>query len=114
MQRSSERGIALIITMFMVLILSVIASSLVFVSQTETLSSLNYRTTSQVRYAAESGIHVAANHLMYTYVPPDTAGADPIGAYDLTTSPVRYIRAPARVSQGSATNRVAVAADCCR
>jgi hypothetical protein len=90
MQRSSERGIALIITMFMVLILSVIASSLVFVGQTETLSSLNYRTTSQVRYAAESGIHVAANYLMYTYVPPDTAGADPIGAFDLTTSPVRW------------------------
>jgi type II secretory pathway component PulK len=64
MHRSDERGIALILTLFMVLILSVLGSSLVFVSRTETLSSLNYKTMSQARYGAESGVHRAANHLL--------------------------------------------------
>lgn len=87
---SSERGIALVAALFMTLILSVIGSSLMFVARTETLSSLNYKTMSQSRYGAESGVHVAANHLMFTYVPPGTA-ADPINAYDITVTPVRLV-----------------------
>ena len=67
--RSDERGIALVVTLFMVLILSVLGASLVFVSRTETISSLNYKTMSQTRYGAESGIHHAANHLLWAYVP---------------------------------------------
>src|SRR5688572_12149115 len=88
MTRSGERGIALIVVLFMVLILSVLGSSLMFVARTETLSSLNYKTMSQSRYGAESGVHVAANHLMFTYQPPGTM-ADPIDAYDMTVTPVR-------------------------
>jgi hypothetical protein len=87
---SSERGIALVAALFMTLILSVVGSSLMFVARTETLSSLNYKTMSQSRYGAESGVHVAANHLMFTYVPPGTA-ADPINAYDMTVTPVRLV-----------------------
>jgi Tfp pilus assembly protein PilX len=93
MTRSSESGIAMIITLFMVLILSLLGSTLMYVARTETLSSLNYQTMSQVRYAAESGVHSAANHILVpaTYVPPPgTAGADPLAAYDTTTSPVRF------------------------
>lgn len=89
MNRRDERGIALIITLFMVLILSVLGSSLVFVSRTETLSSLNYKTISQARYGAESGIHRAANHLLFSYTPPTTA-LD-IALYDTTVSPVRLL-----------------------
>jgi len=91
MTRSSESGIAMIITLFMVLILSLLGSTLMYVARTETLSSLNYQTMSQVRYAAESGVHSAANQILWTYVPPPgTAGADPLGAYVTTTSPVRF------------------------
>ena len=90
MTRSGESGIAMIIAMFMVLILSLLGSSLMFVSRTETMSSLNYQTMSQVRYAAESGVHSAANHILWTYVPPATGGADPIANYGMTTSPVRF------------------------
>jgi hypothetical protein len=89
MTRSGERGIAMIVALFMVLILSVLGSALVFVSRTETLSSLSYKTMSQTRYAAESGVHRAANHLLWTYVPP----IDPaqMALFDITQSPVRVV-----------------------
>ena len=89
MNRSDERGIAIIAALFLTLILSLIGSSLMFVARTETLSSLNYKTMSQGRYGAESGVHVAANHLMFTYAPPGTP-ADPIDNYDMSASPVTF------------------------
>jgi type IV pilus assembly PilX-like protein len=83
-----EKGVALIITLFLMLAMSVIASSLMFLSQTETYASQNYRVMSQARYGAESGVHRAANYLMYSYAPPTSAGD--LALYDLTKSPVRY------------------------
>src|SRR5262249_32804739 len=97
MTRSGESGIAMIMTMFMVLILSLLGTSLMYVSRTETLSSLNYQTMSQVRYSAESGIHSAANYILWTYVAPGTAG-DPLASYDTTVSPVTYNGAPVVLS----------------
>lgn len=86
-----EDGIAIVLAMFMMLAMSIIGTSLMFVSQTETLASHNYRLTSQARYAAESGIHTAANYLLstaYTTAMPGTAG-DPMSNYDVTSSPVK-------------------------
>src|SRR5207244_3332424 len=88
-----ERGIALVLSMFLTLAISVVAASLMFLSQTETYSTMNYRTMSQTRYGAESGIQMATNYLLYTYgaTPPSSTNAvDPIAAYDLTQSPVRW------------------------
>ena len=99
MLRSGERGIAIIVALFMVLITSAIGMSMMAVAQTETLSTVNYRTTSQVRYAAESGVAVAVNYLLYTYTLPETGSAtDPIAAYDLTVSPVTSGGTPAVLS----------------
>lgn len=82
----SERGLAMVFALFMVMVLSVLGSSLMFVSQTETWSSHNYRLTSQARYAAESGVHHAANHLLHGgYVPPVN-----MATFDLTGSPVEW------------------------
>ena len=67
--RDGEQGIALVLALFMVLVMSVLGSSLVFVSQTETLSSHNYRLMSQARYGAESGLHKAANYLLSSAFP---------------------------------------------
>ena len=79
MTRSSERGIVIIVALFMVLITSAIGASMMTVAQTETLSTVNYRTTSQARYAAESGVAAAVNHLLFTYALPETgSGTDPI------------------------------------
>ena len=44
--------------------LSVLGASLMFLSQTETYASLNYRVMSQARYAAEAGVQKAANFLL--------------------------------------------------
>ncbi len=84
--RENEDGVAMVFALFMVMILSVLGSSLMFVSQTETWSSHNYRLTSQARYAAESGVHRAANYLLHSgYVPP----AD-MGIFDLAGTPVEW------------------------
>ena len=92
---SGEDGIALVLAMFMVLIVSLLGASLATLGRTETMSSLNYKTMSQARYAAESGLHSAANHLIHTYVPPGTDAGDPIpGVYVTSKSPVLYNNAP--------------------
>jgi hypothetical protein len=84
----------MILALFLVLAASVLGSSLIFVTQTETLSSMNYRLMSQARYGAESGVHSAANYLLNAYVAPGTAG-DPLANYNLNVSPVT------RVSNGN-------------
>jgi len=91
--RSGERGMALVIVMFMVLTVSILGAWLVFVSNTETLSSVNYQTATQTRYSAESGISAAANYLLNDYT---KRGADPVSDYDTTKSPVELIASPGK------------------
>jgi len=100
MNRTKEKGVALILTLILLLVLSVMAVSLMFLSQTETWSSMNYRLTSQARDGAEAGVNSAANFLMYSYVPPGGAG-DPLGNYTLTASPVTYGGNPVVLSANS-------------
>jgi hypothetical protein len=100
--RSGERGIALILVLFMVMTMSLVGASLTFVSRNETMSSMNYQTTTQTRYAAESGIAAATNFLLNTYVVPSAGGADPIANYDTTQSPVRWNNAPVVLSSDPA------------
>jgi len=88
MRSENEKGIALVLSLFLMAAMSVIAASLMFLSQTETYSSMNYRLMSQARYGAESGIQKAANHLLYTYTAPITGGGDPIANYNTNVSPV--------------------------
>src|SRR5262249_27363967 len=60
------------IALFLMAALSALAVSMMFLSQTETASSRNYRTMSRARYAGEAGIHKAINYLnstAYTGVP---------------------------------------------
>jgi hypothetical protein len=91
---SNEEGVALVLAMFMVLVVSLLGASLAGVGRTETLSSLNYKTMSQARYAAESGLHSVANFLIHTYQPPGMDPADPLMNYDMTKSPVEYAGKP--------------------
>jgi len=91
---SGEDGIALVLAMFMVLIVSLLGASLATVGRTETMSSLNYKTMSQARYAAESGLHSAANYLIHTYEPPGVDAGDALANYDVTKSPVEFMGDP--------------------
>jgi Tfp pilus assembly protein PilX len=87
--RSGEEGMALVLAMFMVLIVSLLGATTMVTSRTETLSSMNYRTMAQARYGAESGVHRAMNYLIFTYARPGTP-ADPLANYDVTRSPVGF------------------------
>jgi Tfp pilus assembly protein PilX len=90
MNRAHQKGIALILTLILLFVLSVMGVSLMFISQTETWSSLNYRLTSQARDGAEAGINSAANFIVNNYTEPTLAGVDPTSAYSTTVSPVTY------------------------
>jgi Tfp pilus assembly protein PilX len=99
MNRSGQKGVALILTLILLFVLSVMAVSLMFISQTETWSSLNYRLTSQARDGAEAGINSAANFIVSpsTYTEPGGVG-DPTSAYSTTVSPVTYGGHPVTLS----------------
>jgi PilX N-terminal len=94
MRVAHEKGVALVLTMFLMTALSVVAASLMFLSQTETYSSMNYRLMSQTRYAAESGLQKAANYLLYSYTPPTLPDAN----YNITVSPVTFNGQPVILS----------------
>jgi hypothetical protein len=74
---------ALVMVMILLVVLSVMATSLMFLAQTETWSSLNYRLMTQARYGAEAGVNQAANYLLNTYTPPATTGTDLLSNYNL-------------------------------
>lgn len=110
--RSGERGIAMVLALFMMLTMSVIGTSLMFVSQTETLSSHNYRLMSQARYGAESGLHTAANYLLstgYSGLMPGSVG-DPLTNYNVNVTPVTYNGQPVRLSWDTAQSNYPIAA----
>jgi len=96
---TDQSGIALLLALFLAAALSALGASLMFLSQTETYSSANYRVMSQARYAAESGVYKTVHYLLNTYTPPSTgSGTDPITAYDITKSPVLYNNKPVVLS----------------
>ena len=102
MRPHSERGIALVLALFLTSAMSVLAASLMFLSQTETYASMNYRMMSQSRYAAEAAIHKASNFLLNStqYAMPGTV-TDPLTNYVRTVSPVTYNGQPVILSSTS-------------
>ena len=101
--RSGERGVALVMALLMILAVSVLTGSLVMVARSEANSSTSYTSMSQVRYGAESGIHAAANYLLFMYAAPTAASAqDPLANYDLSVSPVRWGGQPVVLSSDPA------------
>jgi Tfp pilus assembly protein PilX len=96
----AERGMAMVLTLFLTSALTVLAASLMFLSQTETYASMNYRMMTLARYGAEAGVEKAATFLYdeSKYVKPSTTGADLLSSYDRTTSPVTYNGQPVVLS----------------
>ena len=89
MKRSDQKGVALLMTLILVLVLSVITASMMFLAQSETWSSLNYRLMTQARYGAEAGLHAAANYITNPSSGyPGMGALDPISAYNVNVSPV--------------------------
>ena len=88
MKRSNQKGAALILATIFALVLTIMGASLMFLSQSETWSSLNYRLMTESRYGAEAGLHAAANYLMNNYVPPSDTGTDLLTSYNYAISSV--------------------------
>lgn len=88
MKRNNQRGSALIFALILLLVLSAMAASLVFLSQSETWSSMNYRMMTQARYGAEAGVNAAANFLMNTYVPPAAPAGGNFPGFNTAVWPV--------------------------
>src|SRR5215471_13676623 len=85
MKRKKEKGVALILTLILLAVLSVMAVSLMFIGRAETWSSMNYRMMTQARYGAEAGVNAAANWIQNSYTAPTTAQ---LASFNLTKSPV--------------------------
>jgi Tfp pilus assembly protein PilX len=100
MRAHSERGVALIVALFVMLAVSVVGASLMFLSQTETYATMNYRMMSQARYAGEAAIQKAAEFLLDgSYTIPSPGGTDDLANYTLDHgSPVLYSGSPVVLS----------------
>src|SRR5258708_29762176 len=86
--RSDERGMAIMLALMLMTALSLLGASLMFLAQSETYASMNYRMMSQARYAAESGVHKSASFLLDVTQYDPMNPSDPLSNYDLTKSPV--------------------------
>jgi len=82
-----ENGVALILALLVLLVLSTIGAALVFVTQTEIWSSANYRNMLQARYAAEAGAQSTVNWLTYAFTAPTTSQLS--SNFTLTAYPVQ-------------------------
>jgi Tfp pilus assembly protein PilX len=92
MNKNQERGIAIVMALILMSAMSVLAASLMFLAQTETYASMNYRMMSQARYAGEAAVQKASDFLLDAVqysVPTDANATDPLGNFDRTRSPVR-------------------------
>jgi type IV pilus assembly PilX-like protein len=92
MKRRNERGSALVFALILVLVLSVMAASLMFLARSETWSGMNYRMMTQARYGAEAGVQAAANFLMSpAYVPPAAPAGGNFAGFNTNVYPVTDI-----------------------
>src|SRR5207249_6595281 len=65
LRRRTEEGIALLISIFVLLLISVVAISLIVSSGTESALAGNYRSSTGVYYAALSGLEEARGRLLF-------------------------------------------------
>jgi len=89
---ASQKGSALVFALLAILVLTVLAATVMFTSQSQTWTSLNYRETAQARYVAEAGVQATINWLENStgstaYVPPTIASSYP--GFTVTTYPVQ-------------------------
>jgi hypothetical protein len=96
-----EGGVALVIALFLTAAASALAASLMYLSQTETYASNNYRVMTQARYGAESGIHKAINCLRDATCYTKPTVAQLAASYTTTVSPVTYNGNPVILSANS-------------
>lgn len=85
--RQTERGVALIIALLALLVLSSLGASIIFLSQTETWTNVNFKLATQTRYTAEAGLQNALNWFIYSYTQPTSAN---YSSFTMTANPVTF------------------------
>ncbi|HLY59203.1 MAG TPA: hypothetical protein VKV95_00405 [Terriglobia bacterium] len=99
-QRPREHGVALIVVLLALLILSILTATLVFLARSETMASNNYKMDTQADYLAKAGIQEARNWFAsprYQAVSQAQAGTSynvsatgpPYNLWTFNTSPVQ-------------------------
>jgi Tfp pilus assembly protein PilX len=101
---SDERGVALFLALILLSTLSVLTVSMMFLSQSESISSGNYRLMTQARYGAEAGVQKAADYIAHTYDPTPLTGAFWTAYQAAPTSPVLFGGAPLVLSSSADPN----------
>ena len=100
-RQNAPKGVALILVMLSIVVLSVLAASIVFSARSETYASYNYRTSLQADYVAKAGLQKAINFFnsdKYKAVPPADSNAKySVSAY--STTPVVLFNAKTRPVQ---------------
>ena len=103
MNYKSQKGSAMILTIILIAVLSVMTASMMFLSQSETWSTHNFKIMSQARDAAEAGLSQSAHFIMNHdenldyYFPP--MGAD-IALFDRNVYPVTDFADPVVLTAG--------------
>lgn len=85
-----QRGVALILALLCVFIMSVIAAGLMFSTQAEVWSSANYRYVTQSRYVAEAGAEQAISWLQSWLKGASPPNFGDTTKFDITTFPAQY------------------------
>jgi Tfp pilus assembly protein PilX len=88
-----ERGVALIMALVILMVLSAMAAGIMFSTQTEIWASSGYKGAEQARYISEAGAQRAADWLQNTYGTTSAVTTDLANAsqYNLTKYPVQYV-----------------------
>jgi len=99
-KKAADSGVALILVLLAILVLTTLAAAMVFNARSETLASYNYRIGTQAEYVAMAGVQRALNFFnstRYSPVPPTTAttyynvsiyATNPVNLYFANESPV--------------------------
>jgi hypothetical protein len=66
----SQRGVALLVALIAMLVLSTLVAGVVLVTQTQVWTSYNHKLTTQARYAAEAGVQRTVHWMENNYTPP--------------------------------------------
>jgi Tfp pilus assembly protein PilX len=87
--RSRDCGVALILVLLSMLVLSVLAATIVFTARSETLASYNFKLDTQADYLAKAGIQYAVNWFRSTHYKgvPHSSATNTIYAVSSTGTP---------------------------
>lgn len=98
-RQASERGIALFVTIFALLLLSAIAFGLMYMADTETSINYNYRAAQQAFFAAQAGLQEVRERMMPANTAPHLIVGPTLAPSISNAASVIYVLNPAGASQ---------------